>query len=451
MYLLDSQENEKKTIVKNVIEDISKYKLIEEGDSVLIGFSGGPDSRFLLEVLRHYQKSLYFSITLCHINHNLRVDAKNDENFCRELASKLHLPIYVLSIDVEKLSRERKESIELCAREVRYQYFNEILEKEKISKIATAHHLNDNVETFLYRFSRGSSIYGLRGMSLQEGIKIRPLIHSQKKNILEYLHENDIMYCSDLSNLENIYTRNKIRNKVVPLLEKIEINTQVKISHIQDELSQIHEDIEKFLPSPIIREGLSLHILKKFTPYVAKYFISKECFKYRISLSRTKLEQIYLSIFKEGTLKHEVKKYFVIKEYAHLRVEEKNKFQSEAILFRIGNTQSYNGYEISSCIASKKEKKAGSFYLALSKLQGKKIVIRSREEGDYIVPQGMNSKKKLKEVMINDKIPLRLRERVPLLCCEKEVIAMFSRRVSQNYVVLGGTEECVELIIKEES
>lgn len=449
--MLDNQGREKKSLLKSVIEGIKNNRLILEGEKILLGFSGGPDSRFLLEVLEEYQRECAYEIILAHINHNLRATASRDEEYCRALAQSKKIPLFVLSVDVEKCALEKGESIEECARKIRYEFFQDIVNSKKIDKISTAHHLNDNVETFLYRFSRGSSIYGLRGMSLKEGVKIRPLITSEKRDIVSYLDSHGIEYCIDETNFENIYTRNKIRNRVIPYLEKVEPLAQIKIAQMQEDLFEIHQDIERFFPSPYVDGGINLEILRQFSPYVVKYYIAKWCMNSNISLSRSKLEQIFSTLNRGGTVKHDVKNFYLVKEYDRLKLEKKDVQSESPILFVVGKPLKWNGFTLVSRVFQEPfERKKGAVYLDFNKIQGKNCVIRSRQEGDYMVPLGMNSKKKLKDMMINDKIPLSRRKQIPLLCEKDEVIVMFTSRISENYKVLGETQHCVELIIKEE-
>jgi len=320
-----------------------------------------------------------------------------------------------------------------------------------LSKIATAHHLNDNVETFLHRFSRGSSIFGLRGIDRDDGVLIRPLLEIPKKEIGEFLEERGTEYCVDESNFENIYTRNRLRNRVIPLLEKFENRVQEKISKIEQELFDIHCDIEKFLPSPYSERGIEIKILRMFTPYVAKYYIAKAAQKLNISLSRSKLEQIYLSLERDGSIKHDVHSYYIVKEYDIIRFEEKKSEELLEVPYSIGRDILWGKFKISSRIVeSALPHKKGYVYLNKKCMENHNIVIRSRREGDIFSPSGMASKKKLKEIFINDKIPMSQRDRIPLICIDREVLAIFPRRISQNAVVMDSDSECVELIIEEE-
>lgn len=211
-------------VEQQVYENITKNKLLTENDTVIIGVSGGVDSTVLLHVLHKLSsmKVLPLNIKVAHINHGIRKEtAKRDENFVKELCEKMNLPFYLLATNIPQYAKEHKMTEEEAGREVRYNFFNSL--KTPNSKIVTAHHLNDNIETVLMRFLKGAGLSGLTGIKTKRENVVRPMLNIKKSDLIAYANENMISFVEDETNLENDYTRNKLRNVIVPLIEK-EVN-----------------------------------------------------------------------------------------------------------------------------------------------------------------------------------------------------------------------------------
>ena len=170
------------------IKEIKNRNLINENDKILIAFSGGPDSMFLYYILKKIQKEYNLEISLIYINHNLRYDVENDIKIVTKFAKENNVKLYMKNIDVKKYAKENKKSIELAARELRYEIINKTLIEIEYNKIATGHNLDDNVETLIFRLIRGTSTKGLKGIPIKRGNIIRPILHFEK-------NEMDIKYC----------------------------------------------------------------------------------------------------------------------------------------------------------------------------------------------------------------------------------------------------------------
>ncbi len=232
-------------LVEDVLETIKKNNLIENGDSIVVGVSGGPDSITLLDILIKLQKEIDFKIIVAHINHMIRKEAIDDQEYVENYCKEKGLPCYVLQEKVEALAKEQKIGTEEAGRNLRYKFFNEILEKTKSNKIATAHTKNDNAETVLMNIIRGSGTAGLKGIQIKRDNKyIRPLLEINREQIEEYCKENNLQPRIDSSNMENIYTRNKIRNLLIPYIKK-EFNSEI-IEAI-DRLSNIAKEENSYL------------------------------------------------------------------------------------------------------------------------------------------------------------------------------------------------------------
>ena len=235
---------------EKILETITKYNLIQNGDKIIVGLSGGPDSISLINVLDEIRKDetirLKFEIIAAHINHNIREEAKSDEDYVVKYCKEKNIEVYVLSIDINKKAKEEKKGLEETGRNARYEFFEEILIKTKANKIATAHTANDNAETVLMNIIRGSGTSGLKGIRpIRKNKFIRPLIETTREKIEKYCEENNLNPRIDKTNFENDYTRNKTRNILIPTIkEQFNPNIIMTINRLSDIISEENEYLE---------------------------------------------------------------------------------------------------------------------------------------------------------------------------------------------------------------
>lgn len=237
---------------QKVYDCITKYQLIENGDRVVLGVSGGPDSIAMLNILHKIRQSglLNFEIFVAHINHGLRENAKLDEVFVENFCQEMKVPFFVKHVYVAEIAKQQKRGLEETGRKVRYDFFDEIQQKVDANKIAIAHNQNDLAETIIMNILRGTGTKGLIGIEKKKGKYIRPLLETQRFEIEAYLKEERIEARQDESNSDNTFTRNKIRNIVLPYLEK-EFNPS--IIGTLERLSELAKEQEEYLEKQTIR------------------------------------------------------------------------------------------------------------------------------------------------------------------------------------------------------
>lgn len=213
---------------EKVLATISKNNLIENGDKIVLGVSGGPDSLSMLNILYNFmnESKIKFEICVAHINHGLRDNANIDEKFVKEFCESKNIECFIDHADINKMSKEQGRGLEETGRNERYRFFDEVLEKTNSNKIAIAHNNNDHVETVIMNIVRGSGLSGLKGIEAQNGKYIRPLIDCKREEIEEYCEELKLNPRHDESNDVNIYTRNKIRNIAIPFIKE-ELNPNI--------------------------------------------------------------------------------------------------------------------------------------------------------------------------------------------------------------------------------
>ena len=240
---------------QNFLDTIKENNLINKGDVIVVGVSGGPDSITLLTCLNKFKDYFEIKIICAHINHLIRKDSTEDEQYVENVCEKMGIKCYVKRADVEKIAKEQKKGSEEVGRKIRYDFFDEVARKENANKIAIAHNMKDNAETMLLNIIRGSGLTGLEGIQAEEyGKYIRPLINCTREEIEEYCEKNNLQPRIDSTNKENIYRRNIIRNKLLPQLQELNPNiveslsnlskiVKVQNMHIKNEVENIYNKI----------------------------------------------------------------------------------------------------------------------------------------------------------------------------------------------------------------
>ena len=250
-------------IEKEVLNTIKKYNLINQNEKIICGVSGGPDSICMLDILRKISKEgkINFEIIVCHINHLIREEAIEDEEYVVNYCKKNNIKFYVKRIDIKKYANNNKQGLEEAGRIARYNFFEEVLKKENANKIAIAHNKNDKIETIIMKVIRGAGTAGLKGIEPKRKNKyIRPLIEIERAEIEDYCEKNNLEPRIDKTNFENDCTRNKIRNIVLPYIQK-EFNPN--IMQTLGRLSEIIDEEDKFLEKITIDTYQKLKINEK--------------------------------------------------------------------------------------------------------------------------------------------------------------------------------------------
>ena len=242
-----------------VLKTIKKYNLILDNDKIVLGVSGGPDSISMLNILNEIrnEKIIKFDIVVAHINHMIREEAIEDENYVKDYCDKNHIECFIKRIDVLKMANDNKMGTEEAGRNVRYQFFEEVMKKTNSNKIGIAHNKNDKVETIIMHLLRGSGLSGLKGIEpMRDNMYIRPLIECERPEIEQYCEEKNLEPRIDKTNFENEYTRNKIRNIVIPYIKQ-EFNPNIietinRFSELISEENEYLNEITEMIYNKIV-------------------------------------------------------------------------------------------------------------------------------------------------------------------------------------------------------
>ena len=399
------------------LKNLKREEIIKKNDKILIAFSGGPDSVFLFYLLNYLKSEYNLELALMYVNHNLRSDVDNDLNFVKDFSKRNDVKLYIESVDVNNHSKKMKKSIELAARELRYEALEKVFQKEGFTKIATGHNLDDNVETFIFRLLRGTSIRGLKGIPRVRENIIRPILQFEKKIIVNFLEELNQKFIIDYTNNEIDYTRNFIRNEVFPKFIQINPRFKDKINNLILEINDRDENVKV--------QNVEASMSKdKFVRYLENKGIKE--------ISRDKIDKIYEIIFNEnGLIDSKGSKEFYLgngkilqKKYGQLKVvekEEKKDYNIEVIIKKNQSVEWYNykiilyeNFEIFEKEFLKKNSQEYNYYEIESDLEIGKLVVRSRKAGDTIL--GKNSEhQKIKKILIDEKIPKWERDKIPII------------------------------------
>lgn len=450
---------------EKVISTIEKYSMIEKGDGIVVGLSGGPDSTCLIHVLSTIRELYDLKLYAVHLNHMIRdEEALRDEEYSEGLAKKLDIPFFSKQIPVEEYARSERISTEEAGRLLRYQLFEEIARKTGAKKIALAHNMNDQAETMLMHFIRGSGLSGISGIRpLREGKYIRPIIACSREEIEEYCCINNLDPVIDSTNKEKIYTRNRVRLELIPYIKKYFNPNLVESLYKASEIIRDEDDYinsRTFIELDRIRSGYGVDI-NSFNLL-------------HISLRRRMIRVLIEGI--KGNLDGIESKHisdcieFIEKKHTGKTISLPDGIECiiQYDVFKINMKEELNNFEyqlkvpgstyIKECnctVNIKIIKKREMFfndsqfikYFDYDKIKNN-ITARNKRDGDYIYPKGMKGKKKIKDVFIDKKIPRELREKTLLITQESEVFWIFGLRDSRKYKVDENTVNVMEIEIE---
>lgn len=447
-----------------MIDKIKKYikenNLIKDGENIVIGFSGGPDSVMLLYALNELRKEYGYNLVTVHINHQLRGDeAVKDEEFSKDFANSLGVKCISFHMDVEGYAKEHKISVEDAGRRIRYEKFNEVLMKEFGSGvIAVGHHKNDDAETILLNLIRGAGGAGLSGISDKNKNVVRPLIHVTKGEIINFLKENKIPFVEDKTNFENDYIRNKIRNVLIPYVEE-EINENFIDSLVRS--SKILESNEEFLEN--YADGLNLicherdyyklnckdfekhHIAIQRKLILMAYEVIKGD---RKDISFNNVESIR-KIILSGSGEFYINDFMFYMAYGYLYLThaEENK---DLLDFTIKEKGKYDfgDFLIDVDIVENKgiKLKKNEFIFPIGLIE-EGIVVRTRRDGDRI--RLKNFTKKVKDIFIDSKVPKHLRDKIPILQYKNDIILITGLKRTHKYLVNSSDDYVIKIRLEE--
>lgn len=453
---------------------VEKWQMLKSEDCVIVGVSGGADSVCLLFVLLELQKEIGFRIVAVHVNHGIRGQAADaDEAFVKRLCAEYGITCETYFANVELIAKKRKQSTEEAGREIRRTFFEETLHKYHGTKIALAHHQNDSAETFLFNLARGTGLKGLGGIAPVSGNLIRPLLCVARSEIMEYLEKRQISYCIDQTNESDAYTRNRIRNHVIPYMEE-EMNPKT-VEHMNETMEQIRQ-VQEFLDEQtqkaweqgveVMEEGcIVLEEAYRAIPDVIKPLLLKKVLS-QVAGQEKDLESVHVRQLQELMEKQTGRKVDLPYQMEGKRMyrgieiclkKEKKEdaaceifydMQAPAAVFQFRNQT------IRCQILDSEQSEHKSFEKNRTKRFDCDIIkggisFRTRREGDYITIHPDGRVQKLKSYFINEKIPREERDKILLVADGSHILWIVGYRMSCAYQIGTHTKRVLEIQIDE--
>ncbi|MEI0529847.1 tRNA lysidine(34) synthetase TilS [Brachyspira intermedia] len=435
------------------IEDIKNKTLA-------VAYSGGIDSQVLLNIAYRLKDELSFNLIIIHVNYNLRgEDSTNDELFARDMAKKYNIEIYVKEIAPNSYNGK---NIQLEARNDRYNFFEELHNKKIYDYLLIAHNKDDLAETIIYRMIKGSGTNVYKSLRDKKGYILRPILNFYRKDIEEYAKNNNLEHREDVSNKKNYYSRNKIRNLIIPMLE--EINTNAKNNIIRfakrsyEETYILRKKINKLYKKNISEKNTKLNIekIKNTNELFIKKIIIKFLAKNNIEITEKRVSEI-LKLIKSDkpNIRLRLDNFYLIKEYNFIKtIEKQNEKKLDDIkannLIKIEKDGVYNflnkKIEIKT-VLNKDINYKNNIYIKADY----PLIIRNKKESDFINAYPNGNKKYLRKIFIDLKIPLYEREKIPVILSEKDdILALYLEpyglnRISKNAAVNKDDEYILEI------
>lgn len=473
-------------MIKKVTAFMQKHHMIDSGDHICAGISGGADSVCLFLLLESLRQSMGFTLSVVHIEHGIRgEESLADMHFVKQLAEKYEIPYTCYAYAVEEIAKKEGLTVEEAGRKVRYEAFYQEGKKyvqpaEKNGgtvKIAVAHHGDDNAETLLFHMCRGSGIEGIAGIRPVRGQIIRPLLCVTRQEIEEFLAESGQKYCIDATNTDVIYSRNRIRNRIMPEMEMVNKQAVMHMNSLMEDMAEISDYlnglVQKIIKDSVKKEkrGISFPTdgLSKYPKVIQNRIMLALIAKVSGSRKDISREHAYaLSELAEGNVGRKIDLPYGItaeKTYKKIVLYAKQESQEKHMIYQryldipempdvwqeIASPTGKFLYRIfflnKKCV--KIPKNPYTKWFDYDKIKNS-LCFRTRQPGDYLVTDTKGHRQKLKEYFINEKVPKAEREQILLLAEESHILWIVGGRISEQYKITENTKIILEVQFVEE-
>lgn len=453
-----------KATEQKVLRFIIENELNSPGEKVLVALSGGPDSVFLLHFFNKFKNKFKIEIGAAHINHRLRGnDSERDELFCKAICDELSVPFYILRKDIKSYSKKNKISLEVAGRKIRYEFFEKISSENKYDKIVTAHNADDNAETVLLNLIKGTGIKGIAGIPVKRNNIVRPILSLTKKEILDYLNENQFEYRVDESNLSNDFERNFLRNEVIPLIQKninpafsnSALNTSLNLQRLNIGLAAIVSGLKSTVKVKFNRSvSIPIDFIKSENKFIISYTI-KELIdeNFSVKLESNDLKKIFMLVKKQSGKSEELSENLIaLKERNEIRIVKKSALKnSNDIKISTGSGIKIAGKTLSIFEVTRSEVKIGKSknieYISADGLSSD-FIVRTWTEGDKFFPIGMQGSKKISDYLNDIKINSFEKKEQLVLENNGSIVWVIGKRLDDRFKLTPNTKKVLKLCLK---
>lgn len=416
---------------------------------LLVATSGGMDSM----VLVHLFQKLKLNFALAHCNFQLRgKESDGDENFVVDYAKNNNINCFITKFDTSNYSEEHKLSTQVAARKLRYNWFNEILEQKNFDYIVTAHHADDVVETFMINLSRGTGLDGLTGIPSQNGNIIRPMLLFTRKEIAEYVSENNLQWREDSSNASDKYLRNKIRHHIVPVFKEINESFlqsfQNTLDYLNQEQSLVNDAVQMVYEKVVSEEKdqlkINISVLLQYKNY--KAYLYQWLHKYGFSA----WNDVYNLMESQSGKQIFSEKYILLKDREFLILSSKEKTDFEEIIIHSITEKPNFPLKLTLCNLSDISNQLKSvIFVDENKIQFP-LTIRKWKEGDYFYPAGMQGKKKVSKYFKDEKFTLFQKQDAWILESNNQIVWIIGHRPDERFKPTNTTQTTIKLAFNNE-
>ena len=460
-------------MVEEVLQYMTQYHMVEPGDVVITGVSGGADSVCLLLVLQKLAAELSISIEAVHINHGIRTEAAGDAEFVRRLCEDRRIPFHLVCADVETQAKQEKMSTEEMGRKIRYEAFRQILGERK-GRIAVAHNSNDRAETMLFHLFRGTGLAGVCGIRPVQGEIIRPLLFLERKEIEQWLQEQGISFCTDATNLGDDYTRNRIRHYILSYAEEeIVHGATVNMNRAAKQLQEADEYVVRQTLAAVERcciftehpkaASVKLSLLQKEDPFIQKqllFYTVCEIAGRKKDITEAHIQSIYKLLqgtgSKECMLPYQVHVY---KQYEWVKIEksEAERGISQAKYMELPelpvdipsvvDVPGLGRVEFRTFPCEKSQiipQKTYTKWFDYDKIT-RIMCLRPRQAGDYLTVNQQMGRKSLQDYFVDQKIPKENRNSLYVLAMDHHVVWVPGLRISEYFKITEQTEHVLQV------
>ena len=416
---------------------------------LIVATSGGMDSMVLVHLFQKFN----LNFALAHCNFQLRgAESDGDENFVKDYAKHNNITFFVTKFDTKNYSEENKLSTQVAARNLRYNWFNELLVSEKFDFVATAHHLDDQVETFLINFSRGTGLDGLTGIPSQNRNVIRPMLPFSRKEIENYVSENKLQWREDSSNTSDKYLRNKIRHHVIPVFKEINESFlqsfQNTLDHLNQEQSLVNDAVQMVYDIVVSEDNEQLKInisaLLQYENYRA--YLYKWLNKYGFLA----WNDVYNLIEAQSGKQIFSEKYILLKDRDFLILSKKETTNFEEIIIHSITEKPNFPLKLTLCNQSDIfNQMKNVIFVDENKIQFP-LTIRKWKEGDYFYPSGMQGKKKVSKYFKDEKFTLFQKQDTWILESNNKIVWIIGHRADERFKVENTTQTIIQITYNNE-
>jgi tRNA(Ile)-lysidine synthase len=442
-------------------EFIHRHRLIEPGDKLVLAVSGGIDSMTLLDLFHRLQKTYKLELVVAHCNHQLRgTESELDEQFVRDRAKECGLESYIECVNTKGIAESLHRSIQETARELRYKFLKELRDSLGFNYIVTAHQADDNAETILFNFLRGSGVHGLSGIPFRrtDAHIIRPLVFATREQIVAYSQQRKLAFREDSSNKKTVYTRNFIRHELLPLIRE---NINPNVTATINRSAEIFQALEEFLASEIDKAYPAIVISRN---------------EHALHLDREKIAS-HPPFLREYLLKRAVQEitpgeldFSTVKSLVGILNAETGAYHSlpgDIVFYRDRNSIIIKKLpprsEFSYSIEPGKQCECRTFRLQVEAVStaeitkdpcvefidadtlGSTLTVRNWKHGDWFVPFGMKQKKKLSDFFVDAKIPLFEKETIAIVESDHDIVWVCGYRLDNRYRITPATKKILRM------